>query len=184
WDVLVNGGADVARQFLNAGLLDEVRPHLVPVILGAGTRLFDGVRPSIRFVPRDAQSGPYENEMNGPAGHRGRPPGATASAGRHATSGRDAHHDGGLMVDLSLMSAVRVDPDRRRAWVQGGALLGALDRAAQPFGLATTAGNVSHTGVGGLTLGGGWAGLPGGSGWPMRNAAMPGLQYGESSLDR
>ncbi len=63
--------------------------------------------------------------------------------------------DDGVVLDLSLMNTVQVDRAAQRAEVQGGALLGDLDRAGVPAGLVVPAGIVSHTGVAGLTLGGG-----------------------------
>jgi FAD/FMN-containing dehydrogenase len=74
--------------------------------------------------------------------------------GGHSVAGK-ALSNGGIVVDLRRMNAVAVDPDARIATVPGGATMSHLDRATEPYGLATTGGRVSTTGVGGFTLGGG-----------------------------
>jgi len=75
-------------------------------------------------------------------------------SGGHSISGQSTC-DGGLMIDLSPMKGIRIDPLHRSAEVQSGVLLGELDRETQAFGLATTLGTASDTGIAGLTLGGG-----------------------------
>lgn len=73
--------------------------------------------------------------------------------------------DGGMLIDLGPMRGIRVDPEARTARAQAGVLLGELDRETQAFNLAVPSGIVTHTGIAGLTLGGG-------IGWIMRKYGL------------
>ncbi|ACZ39993.1 FAD-binding oxidoreductase [Sphaerobacter thermophilus] len=121
-------GYDESRRVWN-GAIDR-RPGLIARCAGA-----DDVVAAVRFA--------RERDLL-----------VSVRGGGHAVAGHGVC-DGGLMIDLSLMKAVRVDPASRTARAAGGVLWSELDRATQAFGLATTGGIISHTGIGGLTLGGG-----------------------------
>src|SRR5687767_14086920 len=121
-------GYEEARRVWN-GAIDR-RPALIARCAGA-----DDVVQAVRFA----------REHDLPISVRG---------GGHAVAGH-AVCDGGQMIDLSLMKSIRVDPVARTARAAGGLLWSEFDKATQPFGLATTGGIISHTGIAGLTLGGG-----------------------------
>jgi FAD/FMN-containing dehydrogenase len=88
--------------------------------------------------------------------------------GGHSAPGYGTN-DGGMVIDMSLMKGIRVDPGSRTARAQGGVLWREFDHETQAFGLATTGGTVSDTGIGGLTLGGGLGWLMGQHGLSIDN---------------
>jgi len=125
-------GYDTARRVWN-GLIDR-RPTLIARCAGVAD-----VLDAVRF----ARANDLVVAVRG-GGH---------NIGGFATS------DGGIVIDLSPMNGIRVDPRARTVRAGGGTTWGALDHETQAFGLATTGGFVSTTGIGGLTLGGGYGWL-------------------------
>lgn len=135
-------GYDDARHVHN-GLIDK-RPALI-----ARCQSADDIAQAVRFARKNG----LEIAVRG---------------GGHNVAGR-ATVDGGLMIDLSSMRRVAVDVERRVAIAEGGATWADFDQATQAHGLATTGGVVSTTGVGGLTLGGGFGWLQGKYGLSVDN---------------
>lgn len=127
-----NDGYDVARRVLNPSI--DKHPALI-------------VRPSGAADVANAVT--FANEHNLLV---------AVKCGGHSFSGKSTC-DGGLQIDLSMMRGARVDRATRRAFVNGGSLLGDLDHESMANALVTTTGTVSHTGVGGLSLGGGFGRL-------------------------
>jgi FAD/FMN-containing dehydrogenase len=137
-----DAGYDVARRIHN-GLIDK-RPALIARCLNTADAV-DAVN-----AARDAG---LEVSVRG---------------GGHNVAGK-AVTDGGLMIDLSLMKGIHVDPVRRVVRVQGGVTIGEMDRTTATFGLAVPSGVVSGTGIAGLTLGGGLGWLMGRYGMAVDN---------------
>ncbi len=156
-DVLSPGdaGYDAARKLWNA--MFDKRPALI--VRCAGTA---DVIHSVRFA--------REQDLV-----------VSVRAGGHSLAGKSVCDDG-LVIDLSHMKGIRVDPVRGTAQAQPGLLLSEFDRETQAFGLATTAGIVSHTGIAGLTLGGGYGWLAGKYGLTCDNLLSADVVTGDGRL--
>ncbi|KAJ5278589.1 FAD-binding type 2 [Penicillium angulare] len=101
--------------------------------------------------------------------------------GGHSTAGTSSS-DGGLVIDLSRMKNVKVDPMAKTVNAQGGATWKEVDEAGAAYGLATVGGTVNHTGIGGLTLGGGYGWLSGQYGLTIDNLLSARVVLADGSL--
>jgi hypothetical protein len=107
----------------------------------------------------------------------------TVRGGGHSVAG-NAVHDGAVMIDLSRLKAIRVDPETKTARAEPGLTLGEFDRATEAFGLATTLGVISVTGIAGLTLGGGLGWLNGRYGLACDNLISADVVTADGHLQR
>ena len=148
-------GYDVARMVRN-GMIDK-RPAVIVQPVNAGD-----VMTAVRFAADHAMT-------------------VAVRGGGHSVPGFGTNDDG-VVIDLSAMRGVRVDPLARTARVSGGATWGDLNSAAYAFGLATTGGIVSTTGVGGLTLGGGIGYLARGLGLALDNLLSADVVTGDGTF--
>jgi len=148
-------GYDEARKVRN-GMIDR-RPALIVQPVNAGD-----VMAAVRFAADSGMS-------------------VAVRGGGHSVPGFGTC-DEGMVIDLAAMRGVRVDPRNHTARVSGGATWGDLNAAAYPFGLATTGGIISTTGVGGLTLGGGIGYLARGLGLALDNLLAADVVTGDGSF--
>jgi FAD/FMN-containing dehydrogenase len=149
----------VDEQRIDAGVLDALQSGLQGPLVRPGNSGYDRAR-AVWNGAIDKRPGAIAR-CAGPsdvlhAVNVARSGGLTVAvrAGGHSFAGHGVCDDG-LVIDLGAMKGRRVQPDRRRAQCQAGVLWGELDRETQAFCLATPGGVISHTGVAGLTLGGG-----------------------------
>ena len=144
---------------LNEAAVEQLRKGFVGPLHGPADDCYDGVRAiwngAIRHRPAlIARCTGAADALAVLRFARDRGLEISVRGGGHAVAGH-ALCDGGVLIDLSPMTSVRVDPESRKARAGGGALWSHVDRETQALGLAVTGGIVTHTGIGGLTLGGG-----------------------------